>query len=77
MIKQTIALPADLRNRLTRAAQLTGVPEAEIVRTALQLWLAQQPQYLAPADAASDAASAAAPSGLPRDRDSRHMANDG
>jgi Ribbon-helix-helix protein, copG family len=53
VIKQTIDLPADLMSRLTRAAQLTGVPEAEIVRTALQDWLAQQPPFREPPGSAA------------------------
>ena len=55
MIEQTIDLPAELMSRLTRAAQLTGVPEAEIVRTALRDWLAGQRLPGPPADAATDA----------------------
>ena len=55
MIKQTIDLPADLMSRLTRAAQLTGVPEAEIVRTALRDWLAGQRLPSPPTGTATDA----------------------
>jgi hypothetical protein len=51
VFKQTIYLPSDLKGQLAKAALLTGVPEAHIIRAALDSWLTEQQRYLTPSRA--------------------------
>jgi hypothetical protein len=39
MVKTTVYLPEDLKQRLARAAQVSGESEARIIRSALEGWL--------------------------------------
>lgn len=39
MVKTTVYLPDDLKQRLEQAAQLSGQSEATIIRSALEGWL--------------------------------------
>jgi hypothetical protein len=39
MVKTTVYLPGDLKQRLEQAAQLSGQSEATIIRSALEGWL--------------------------------------
>ncbi len=41
MVKTSVYLPDDLKDRLTQAAQVSGESEARIIRSALEQWLAQ------------------------------------
>jgi hypothetical protein len=40
MVKTTVYLPDDLKERLERASQVSGQSEATIIRSALEEWLA-------------------------------------
>ncbi len=45
MVKTTVYLPEELKERLAQAAQMSGESEARIIRSALEEWLAgQQPR---------------------------------
>jgi hypothetical protein len=39
MVKTTVYLPGDLKQRLEQASQLSGQSEATIIRSALEGWL--------------------------------------
>jgi hypothetical protein len=39
MVKTTVYLPEDLKERLTDAARLSGDSEAQIIRSAIEGWL--------------------------------------
>ena len=39
MVKTTVYLPEDLKERLSQAARVTGDSEATIIRSALEGWL--------------------------------------
>ena len=41
MVKTSVYLPDDLKERLAQAAQVSGESEAHIIRSALEQWLAQ------------------------------------
>jgi hypothetical protein len=41
MVKTSVYLPADLKDRLAQASQVSGESEARIIRSALEQWLAQ------------------------------------
>jgi hypothetical protein len=41
MVKTSVYLPDDLKERLAQAAQVSGESEAHIMRSALEQWLAQ------------------------------------
>jgi hypothetical protein len=40
MVKTSVYLPDDLKERLSRAAEVSGESEARIIRSALEQWLA-------------------------------------
>jgi hypothetical protein len=40
MVKTTVYLPEELKERLAQAAQVSGESEARIIRSALEGWLA-------------------------------------
>jgi hypothetical protein len=40
MVKTSVYLPDELKDRLARAAQVSGESEASIIRSALEQWLA-------------------------------------
>jgi predicted transcriptional regulator len=40
MVKTSVYLPDDLKDRLARAAEVSGESEASIIRSALEQWLA-------------------------------------
>jgi Ribbon-helix-helix protein, copG family len=40
MVKTSVYLPDDLKDRLAQAAELSGDSEATIIRSALEQWLA-------------------------------------
>jgi hypothetical protein len=39
MVKTTVYLPEDLKERLEEAARMSGEPEARIIRSAIEGWL--------------------------------------
>jgi Arc/MetJ-type ribon-helix-helix transcriptional regulator len=39
MVKTSVYLPDDLKDRLAQAAVVSGESEAQIIRSALELWL--------------------------------------
>jgi hypothetical protein len=41
MVKTSVYLPHDLKDRLAQASQVSGESEAHIIRSALEQWLAQ------------------------------------
>jgi hypothetical protein len=41
MVKTSVYLPDDLKERLAQAAEVSGESEAHIIRSALEQWLAQ------------------------------------
>ena len=40
MVKTTVYLPEELKERLAQAAQVSGESEARIIRSAIEVWLA-------------------------------------
>jgi hypothetical protein len=40
MVKTTVYLPEELKERLAQAAQVSGESEAQIIRSAIEVWLA-------------------------------------
>lgn len=41
MVKTSVYLPDELKDRLAQASQVSGESEAHIIRSALEQWLAQ------------------------------------
>jgi hypothetical protein len=39
MVKTSVYLPGDLKERLTQASRVSGESEAQIIRSALEQWL--------------------------------------
>jgi hypothetical protein len=39
MVKTSVYLPGDLKDRLAEASRVSGEPEAHIIRSALEQWL--------------------------------------
>jgi hypothetical protein len=48
MVKTSVQLPDDLKERLSRAAQISGESEAHVIRSALEWWLTDRRPGLVP-----------------------------